>query len=54
MIARLSGTLVEKRRDSAVVDVAGVGYLVHLSLQSMGKLPPEARTRVRWLVCRSA
>lgn len=41
MIARLSGTLIEKRGDAAVLDVSGVGYLVHLSLQSMGKLPPE-------------
>jgi len=41
VIARLSGTLLEKRGDSAVVDVAGVGYFVHLSLQSMARLPPE-------------
>ena len=41
MIARLSGTLLEKRGDSAVVDVGGVGYLVHLSLQSVARLPPE-------------
>lgn len=41
MIARLSGTVIEKRGDAAVLDVSGVGYLVHLSLQSMGKLPPE-------------
>jgi holliday junction DNA helicase RuvA len=41
VIARLSGTLVEKRGDSAVVDVGGVGYLVHLSLQSVARLPPE-------------
>ncbi len=41
MIARLSGTIVEKRPDAAVLDVQGVGYLVHLSLQSLGKLPPE-------------
>jgi len=48
VIARLSGTLVEKRRDSAVVDVAGVGYLVHLSLQSMARLPAEgAEVRLR-------
>ena len=39
MIARLSGILVEKRADSALLDVQGVGYLVHLSLQSLGKLP---------------
>ena len=41
MIARLSGTLLEKRGDLAVVDVGGVGYLVHLSLQSMTRLPAE-------------
>ncbi len=41
MIARLSGTVLEKRADAAVLDVQGVGYLVHLSLQSLGKLPPE-------------
>src|SRR5207244_1787696 len=41
VIARLSGMVLEKRGDAAVIDVQGVGYLVHLSLQSMGKLPPE-------------
>ena len=41
MIARLSGTVLEKRGDGAVLDVQGVGYLVHLSLQSMAGLPPE-------------
>jgi len=41
MIARLDGVLLEKRGDAAVVDVQGVGYLVHLSLQSMGRLPAE-------------
>jgi Holliday junction DNA helicase RuvA len=41
VIARLSGVVLEKRGDAAVVDVQGVGYLVHLSLQSMGKLPAE-------------
>ena len=38
MIARLSGMLVEKSVDSAVVDVGGVGYFVHLSAQSVAKL----------------
>ena len=48
MIARLSGTLVEKRGDAAVVDIGGVGYLVHLSLQSMARLPAEgAEVRLR-------
>ena len=48
MIARLTGTILEKRADVAVVDVQGVGYLVHLSQQSMQKLPAEgARTQLR-------
>lgn len=41
MIARLAGILLEKRGDGAIVDVSGVGYLVHLSLQSMARLPAE-------------
>jgi len=41
VIARLSGTLLEKRGDLAVVDVGGVGYQVHLSLQSTARLPAE-------------
>jgi Holliday junction DNA helicase RuvA len=48
MIARLSGTVLEKRGDSAVLDVSGVGYLVYLSLQSLGGLPPEgSRAQLR-------
>ena len=41
MISRLSGTLLEKRGDLAVVDVGGVGYQVHVSLQSVARLPAE-------------
>ena len=40
MIARLSGTLAESGSDSAVVDVGGVGYLVHLSARTLGALGP--------------
>jgi holliday junction DNA helicase RuvA len=40
MIARLSGMLIEKRGDAAVIDVGGVGYLVHVSQQSMAPLGP--------------
>ena len=48
MIARLSGVVLEKSGDSAVLDVQGVGYRVHLSLQSMAQLPPEgARAQLR-------
>jgi Holliday junction DNA helicase RuvA len=40
MIARLAGKLVEKSADGLVVDVAGVGYAVHVSLQTLASLPP--------------
>ena len=40
MIARLSGTLAEASGDNAVIDVAGVGYLVHLSARTLEALGP--------------
>ena len=49
MIASLAGTLAEKSPDRLVVDVAGVGYLVHVSLQTFSDLPPPGTT-VRLLV----
>ena len=39
MIARLAGTVVEKGPEEAVVDVGGVGYLVHVSLATSAALP---------------
>jgi len=38
MIARLSGILAEVTADSAVIDVTGVGYLVHLSGKTLAAL----------------
>src|SRR6476469_7506012 len=38
MIARLTGTLAEIAGDSAVIDVAGVGYLVHLSGKTLAAI----------------
>ena len=38
MIARLSGTLAEVTADSAVIDVGGVGYLVHLSGKTLAAI----------------
>jgi holliday junction DNA helicase RuvA len=40
MIARLTGILAETSSDSAVIDVAGVGYLVHLSGRTLDALGP--------------
>jgi Holliday junction DNA helicase RuvA len=39
VIARLTGLLLERGEDFAVVDVHGVGYLVHLSAASLLELP---------------
>jgi Holliday junction DNA helicase RuvA len=41
VIARLSGTVSEKGADHVVLDVGGVGYLVHLSAVSLAALPPQ-------------
>ncbi len=44
MIARLAGTLVEKTPEQLVVDVGGVGYAVHVSLQTFSDLPHAGST----------
>lgn len=40
MIARLSGILAETVADGAVIDVGGVGYLVHLSGKTLSAIGP--------------
>ena len=40
MIARLSGLLAEAGADGAVIDVGGVGYLVHLSGKTLDAIGP--------------
>ena len=40
MIARLSGILAELNADGAVIDVGGVGYLVHLSGKTLDVIGP--------------
>jgi holliday junction DNA helicase RuvA len=40
LIARLSGILAETTADGAVIDVAGVGYLVHASSRTLDALGP--------------
>jgi Holliday junction DNA helicase RuvA len=44
VIARIAGKLVEKSADGLVVDVAGVGYAVHVSLQTLAALPTVGAT----------
>jgi Holliday junction DNA helicase RuvA len=40
MIARLSGILAETSADGAVIDVGGVGYLIHASGRTLDALGP--------------
>ncbi|MEL6167169.1 MAG: Holliday junction branch migration protein RuvA [Pseudomonadota bacterium] len=41
MIGRLSGRLFRKGGDNVIVDVGGVGYVVHVSDRTLSKLPAE-------------
>jgi Holliday junction DNA helicase RuvA len=41
VIARLAGTVAEKGAEHVVVDVGGVGYLVHLSAATAASVPGE-------------
>lgn len=43
MIGSLRGKLVTKRPDSIIVDVNGVGYLVHVPLNVLANLPDEGK-----------
>jgi Holliday junction DNA helicase RuvA len=49
MIASLAGILGDKSAERVVIDVGGVGYAVHVSLQTFADLPP-AGAEVRLLV----
>ena len=40
MIARLTGTLAETSADTAIIDVGGVGYLIHASARTLEALGP--------------
>ncbi len=44
MIAHLEGALREKRPTRAVIDIAGVGYEVLISLSTFAALPDEGKT----------
>ena len=46
MITQIRGRLVEKNPTYVVVDCAGVGYLLHVSLQTFSSLPTEENIRL--------
>ena len=46
MITQLNGRLVSKTPTTIVVDCNGVGYEVHISLNTYGQLPEDERIRI--------
>ena len=46
MITQIRGRLVEKNPTYVVVDCSGVGYLLHVSLQTFSSLPNEENIRL--------
>lgn len=46
MITQIRGRLVEKNPTYVVVDCSGVGYLLHISLQTYSLLPDEEAVRL--------
>jgi Holliday junction DNA helicase RuvA len=49
MIGRLTGRLASKAPDSVLLDVAGVGYLVHIPLSTFYELPAEESPASLWI-----
>jgi Holliday junction DNA helicase RuvA len=49
MIGRLTGRLATKAPDSVLLDVAGVGYLVHIPLSTFYELPAEESPASLWI-----
>ena len=43
MIASLRGKLVSKKPDNVTIDVTGVGYMVHVPLNTLSLLPDEGK-----------
>jgi Holliday junction DNA helicase RuvA len=49
MIGRLTGRLAEKNPDQVVLDVGGVGYLVHIPLSTFYELPEAESPASLWI-----
>lgn len=49
MIGRLTGRLASKSTDHVVLDVAGVGYLVHIPLSTFYELPEAESPASLWI-----
>ncbi len=40
MIGRIAGTILHRAMDHVLIDVRGVGYIVHVSARTASALPP--------------
>jgi Holliday junction DNA helicase RuvA len=49
MIGRLTGRLATKAPDQVLLDVAGVGYLVHIPLSTFYELPDQESPASLWI-----
>src|SRR5262245_24847903 len=49
MIGRLTGRLASKAPDQIVLDVSGVGYLVHIPLSTFYELPEQESPASLWI-----
>ena len=48
MIGRVAGTVLHRAADHVVIDVRGVGYVVHCSERTVAALPPAGRPAALW------
>lgn len=48
MIGRLAGRLIQRGADHVMLDVGGVGYVVHVSDRTMAALPPVGQAAALW------
>ncbi|MGZ9811298.1 Holliday junction branch migration protein RuvA [Pseudoroseicyclus sp. H15] len=48
MIGRLAGVIVHRGADHVMIDVRGVGYVVHVSERALSSLPPVGQAAALW------
>ncbi len=49
MIGRLTGTVATTSADHVLLDVMGIGFVVHVSVKTLNMLPPSGETAMLWI-----